>query len=77
MVCEADKSPTTRKENADRSSGRKNGKNKSNHFKGRLRDTVKTHVGVISCVRLWGSFMKSGEMTRMTSLEKQILHCGS
>lgn len=45
--------------------------------RGALRDTVKTHVGVISCVRLWCSFMKSEEMTRMTSLEKQILHCGS
>lgn len=75
MVCEAGKSPMTRKENADHSSGRKNGKNKCNHFKGRLRDTVKTHVGVISCARLWCSFMKSEEMTRMTSLEKQILHC--
>lgn len=77
MVCEAGKSPMTRKENADHSSGRKNGKNKCNHFKGRLRDTVKTHVGVISCARLWCSFMKSEEMTHMTSLEKQILHCGS
>lgn len=77
MVCEAGKSPMTRKENADHSSGRKNGKNKCNHFKGRLRDTVKTHVGVISCARLWCSFMKSEEMTLMTSLEKQILHCGS